>query len=73
MVQELAFYKGKTRVDANMDPHFNLVCTKCWKIEELYHEKVHELVTYVSEHTSFTIHSQRVDFYGICRDCQKQR
>lgn len=73
MIQELAFYDGKTRVDANMDPHINLVCTKCGKIKDLYHEKVDELVTQVSEHTRFKILSQRIDLYGICRDCQKQR
>jgi len=73
MIQELAFYDGKTRVDANMKPHINLICTRCGTITDLYHEKVDELLTHVAERTHFNIQGQRIDLYGICRDCQQQR
>jgi Fur family peroxide stress response transcriptional regulator len=69
-VQELPFYDDKTRLDANMEPHVNLVCLKCEKITDLINPKVKEFVKNQSEKASFKMEGQRIDFYGICEECQ---
>jgi Fur family peroxide stress response transcriptional regulator len=71
-VQELAFYDKKTRFDANMQPHINLVCLKCEKIEDIMGPKVKEFVQKFADKSDFKIEGQRIDYYGICRDCQKK-
>ncbi|WP_455278037.1 Fur family transcriptional regulator [[Eubacterium] cellulosolvens] len=70
-VQELTFYDEKTRLDANMKPHINLVCLKCKEISDLHDPKVTEFVKYYSKKSTFKNESQRIDFYGSCKDCQQ--
>lgn len=69
-VQELTFYDEKTRLDANMEPHINLVCLNCKKISDLHDPKIKEFVKYHSKKSTFKNESQRIDFYGICKQCQ---
>jgi len=72
-IQELAFYDKKTRFDANMQPHINLVCLNCEKIEDIMDPKVKEFVEKVASKLDFKIEEQRIDYYGTCRDCQKKK
>ena len=71
-VQELAFYDEKTRFDGNMQPHIHLVCLRCDRIEDLNDPKVEEFVQRFSGKLGFMREGQRIDFYGTCKDCQKQ-
>ncbi len=71
-VQELALYDKKTRFDANMQPHINLVCLKCEKIEDVIDPKVEEFIHQFSEKLGFRTEGQRIDLYGICGDCQEE-
>ncbi len=70
-IQELAFYDKKTRFDANMQPHINLLCLNCEKIEDIIDPKVKEFVQEYAEKLDFKIKGQRIDYYGICKNCQK--
>lgn len=69
-VQELTFYDEKTRLDANMEPHINLVCLRCKKITDHQDLKVIDFVQYHSKKSAFKNERQRIDFYGICKQCQ---
>jgi Fur family peroxide stress response transcriptional regulator len=71
-VQELAFYNKKTRFDANIQPHINLVCLKCERVKDVVDPKVKEFVQEFSKKLHFKIEGQRIDFYGFCRICQEQ-
>jgi len=71
-VQELAFYDKRTRFDVNMHPHINLICIKCEKIEDVIDKKLKGFVLQFSDKRGFKIEGQRIDFYGICRDCKSQ-
>jgi Fur family peroxide stress response transcriptional regulator len=74
IVRELPFQK-LSRYDANLSPHANLVCLGCGSVvdAEVGHERVAELEQSVSDHTEFRISSQRVDFYGYCEGCARDR
>ena len=71
-VQELAFYDKKTRFDTNMEPHINLVCQKCGRIEDLNDLKVKEFIKQFSVKSGFKIEGHRIDFYRICRYCENR-
>jgi len=71
-VQELAFYDEKARFDANMQSHINLICLKCERIEDVIDPRVKEFVLQFSDKAGFKIEGQRIDFYGICRDCRRR-
>ena len=73
MLQELAFYDDKTRFDANMQPHINLICSQCGRIDDIVDDDLSTLVTRIIQHTRFHLQSQRIDFYGLCQKCQTTR
>ena len=51
--------------------HFHLICEKCGKLIHLdCHEADHLLVHIKDEH-GFDIDVSKVNFYGICEECQK--
>ena len=51
--------------------HFHLICEKCGKLIHLdCHEAEHLLVHIKDEH-GFAIDVSKVNFYGLCDDCQK--
>ncbi|GIS81827.1 MAG: hypothetical protein CM1200mP15_04590 [Dehalococcoidia bacterium] len=49
----------------------NLVCISCGSVidSEVGQDTVSELRGIISEESSFTVASQRVDFYGLCEGC----
>ena len=71
-VRELPFYDKKARFDGNMQPHIHLICLKCERIEDVIDQKVKDFIQHFSGKLSFKIEGQRIDFYGICRNCQRQ-
>lgn len=69
LIQELNFPQGQTRYDPNLEPHINLVCTNCGKIFDLDDPTARELVKKVTAKAEFTPTTQRVDVYGVCKQC----
>jgi Fur family peroxide stress response transcriptional regulator len=69
-VRELPFGDA-TRFDVNVDPHTNLVCTRCGRIEDssAANDLLEAMRSRIHEHTSFQPESQRVDIYGLCEVC----
>jgi Fur family peroxide stress response transcriptional regulator len=70
VVHELAFQR-QSRYDANITPHANLVCISCGSVidADVGQNTVGELRDIISSSSSFTVASQRVDFYGLCEGC----
>jgi Fur family peroxide stress response transcriptional regulator len=71
-VRELAFYDKKTRFNGNMQPHIHLICLRCNRIEDVIDRKVKDSLQHFSDKLSFKIEGERIDLYGICRECQAQ-
>jgi len=70
-VLELGFPDGSNRYDGKKPyPHPHVICTKCRKIIDPNLGSLKDLTTEVIEETGFQILNHRVDFFGICRDCQ---
>ena len=52
--------------------HFHLVCQKCGKLIHLECDEVEHLVNHIKDDHGFAIDVTKVNFYGICDECQKE-
>jgi Fur family peroxide stress response transcriptional regulator len=69
---ELGFSDGSNRYDGNNpNPHPHLICTQCKKILDPKLETLDHMTQEVAKDTGFRIIAHRLDFFGICPNCQK--
>jgi Fur family peroxide stress response transcriptional regulator len=72
-VLELGFPEGSNRYDGSKPyPHPHLICTKCRKIMDPDLESLEGVTKELTSETGFQITSHRLDFFGICPDCQRK-
>ena len=70
-VLELGFPDGRNRYDGIKPfPHPHVICTKCGKIMDPELMGLDELEEEVSKKTGFIIQNHRLDFFGVCKECQ---
>jgi Fur family peroxide stress response transcriptional regulator len=69
LIQELDFPKGQARFDSYVEPHINLVCLRCGKIQDLDDPIAREMVARITARAEFVLTGQRLDVYGICKRC----
>jgi Fur family peroxide stress response transcriptional regulator len=70
-ILELGFPDGSNRYDGNRPfPHPHVICIKCGKIVDPVLDSLDEMKKEVSQETEFSILTHRLDFFGICRQCQ---
>jgi Fur family peroxide stress response transcriptional regulator len=70
-VLELGFSDDDNRYDGNKPyPHPHLVCIRCRRITDLEISLAQKLVQEVARQSGFQFVSHRLDFYGLCPDCQ---
>ena len=70
-ILELEFSDLGNRYDGNKPyPHPHVICTECGKIIDPSHLNLDEITSKMMEQTGFKIVTHRLDFYGICPDCQ---
>lgn len=70
-VLELGFSNDDNRYDGNKPyPHPHLICIRCRKIIDPDVNLARTLVEEVAQQSGYRIVSHRLDFYGLCPDCQ---
>lgn len=71
-VLELEFSTGHNRYDGSKPyPHPHLICVKCKRIVDPDLSSLTDLTQELISDSGYTILSHRLDFFGICPDCQK--
>ncbi len=71
-VIEIGLSDGSNRYDGNKPyPHPHLICTKCRKIIDPDLESLRDMTQELAQDTGFKIVTHRLDFFGICPECQK--
>ena len=71
-VLELGFSDDSNRYDGQKPyPHPHLICTRCKKIFDPDLESLDHLTEELTRESGFKIVHHRIDFFGICPDCQK--
>lgn len=71
VVKELLFGDGKKRyeiVNGN-DHHHHLICENCGDIEDIK-MKEEDLLKNVKNKSKFLIKEHKLEFFGLCSDCQ---
>jgi Fur family peroxide stress response transcriptional regulator len=70
-VLELGFADGSNRYDGNKPyPHPHLVCVNCKRIIDPELVGFEDLTREVASASGFKILTHRLDFFGVCPDCQ---
>lgn len=70
-ILELEFSDLGNRYDGKKPyPHPHVICTDCGKIIDPSQLNLDEITSKMMEETGFKILTHRLDFYGICPDCQ---
>lgn len=71
-VLELGFVDGSNRYDGHKPyPHPHLICTGCHKILDPDLSMLQDIAAEVARETGFRILNHRLDFFGLCPECQK--
>jgi len=73
-VLELGFHDGSNRYDGHKPfPHPHVVCTGCRKIMDPDLVSLEELSKEMARKTGYKISGHRLDFFGICPECQARK
>ena len=70
LVQELDLPGSQARFDSYVEPHINLVCMRCGKIQDFKDNAAREMVDRAAAKAEFTRTGQRLDMYGMCKTCR---
>jgi Fur family peroxide stress response transcriptional regulator len=71
-VLEIALPDGSNRYDGNKPfPHPHVICVRCQKIIDLNLGSLKDMTAVVADETGFDRLTYRLDFFGICGDCQR--
>jgi Fur family peroxide stress response transcriptional regulator len=70
-VLELGFSDDDNRYDGKKPhPHPHLICIRCRKIVDVEASLARDLALEVAQGSGFQVVGHRLDFYGLCPDCQ---
>ena len=64
---------GYDRFDANMDPHYHVVCTSCNELEDLHMESIDHIKTIANATYKGIIIGHHTIFYGLCEKCKNKQ
>lgn len=73
LVQELKMGSTFDRYDANVQPHYHFVCNDCGEIIDLKLSHKNNLNQQAHQLAMGRVDYHRLDFYGSCAQCVKQR
>lgn len=73
MVRELTYGDASSRFDANMTEHYHIICRECGKIVDFEYPPLFQVEKEAEEKTGFRVETHRMEFYGVCNSCQKEK
>ncbi len=72
IIKTLQFDKMENRYETNREEHINLICERCKKILD-YKVPIAVDQKGVAKKTGFSITDTRLEYYGYCRECRKDK
>lgn len=73
LATELNIGDDSSRYDATVKSHPHMVCFECGKVMDLHTDSLASFIEQVQEETDFDIYSEKVYFYGICKNCRDKK
>ena len=71
-IMELDFGSTFSRYDGNPVNHYHFCCHQCHKIFDIEMPPIENIHLEASKYTNHIIQHHRLEFYGICENCNKQ-
>lgn len=73
LVKQIQLHEGKFRYELTNKPaHHHLVCEHCGSIEDISSCNIAALEKEIENKKQFTVTNHSLEFFGICKQCQKQ-
>jgi Fur family peroxide stress response transcriptional regulator len=72
LIRKIDFGSTFDHYDANTEPHYHFICERCGSITDLTMPIDNSLHEKVERSTSFKVKRHRIEFYGICKSCEKK-
>jgi Fur family transcriptional regulator, peroxide stress response regulator len=72
IIKTLEFDTMENRYEGNREEHINLICERCKKIVD-YKLPVAVDRKEVAGKTGFSVTDSRLEYYGLCRECRKEK
>jgi Fur family transcriptional regulator, peroxide stress response regulator len=70
-LEKLPFGSTFDRFEAKIKPHYHLICDKCGLVEDFEMPLYTDINKKAEMFGSFKILRHRIDFFGLCKKCQK--
>jgi len=68
-ILELSYGDMSSRFDGNPRNHYHIVCTLCGKVKD-FHRPLLQMEEEASATSGFQVVGHRLEFYGVCPECQ---
>ncbi len=72
-ILEVTIDPQKKHYDPNPEPHHHIICLKCNRIDDIFEDYSEALRLPEDIMDEFKPMGNHIDFYGICRQCQKNK
>ncbi len=72
-ISEMDFSGTFSRFDSNPDNHYHFRCERCGRVFDVDEPVNKETDDRVAQKTGFKIFYHRLEFRGLCRECQESR
>jgi len=71
LITKLEFGEGKARYELSKEDHHHIICENCGRVEEVADDFLPNAEKQIGRQTGFLIKRHSLEFFGLCRDCQK--
>lgn len=72
-VVEMTYGDSATRYDYKQDDnHYHAICEQCGTVLDFPFEPLNDLAKQLEESYGFKVTSQRLEAFGLCKDCQNK-
>ncbi|MFW6238842.1 MAG: Fur family transcriptional regulator [Halanaerobiales bacterium] len=69
-IMTLDYGSSYSRFDGNPTNHYHFKCEKCEEVFDVELDVLKNLNQKVTDNTSFDVRHHRLEFYGLCPNCQ---
>lgn len=71
LIQTINVGENSFRYDGRTEEHPHIICTSCWKVEDLENHIFEDLTGQVQKISNYRIEKKQLCFYGTCPECLK--
>ncbi|MGM0602474.1 MAG: Fur family transcriptional regulator [Bacillota bacterium] len=71
-IQILDYGSTYSRYDGNPENHYHFRCEKCGKVFDIHVDLFDDINKIVNEETAFQVNEHRLEFTGLCPECQNK-